>query len=84
MFGQTDREKMYNRFKKVSKDITDHYKMPLDKKGYTDDDDKAVEELIVNMEEVNKVLEHYDSETPSTEESKSLRDFFKTIFGQGR
>lgn len=39
-------DRMYLRFKKVSRDITDHYKKPLSKNGYTEDDNKAVEKLI--------------------------------------
>ncbi len=58
---QDESDKMYSRFKKVSKDITDHYKKPLSKNGYTEDDNKAVEELIEKMEKLNELLEHYDN-----------------------
>lgn len=97
VFRKDESDLMYERFRRVSKDITDHYKKPIEQGGYTDDDNKAVEELIVKMEKLNGFLEKYDAcqtepVTPIGGSSsggsgggpRSLRGFFESIFGVNR
>lgn len=99
LFFRNESAIMYERFKSVSKDITDRYKKPLSDNGYTEDDNKAVEELIIKMEKLNSLLNHYDNQSAQIHDNqiggcnysggsgdapKSFRNMADSIFGTNR